>query len=57
MQEAIAKAQRDPNVVERYAEDKQVDIATTPEAFERRVKSDLAMVRKAIEAAGIPPQE
>ncbi len=36
LNEAIAKAQREPNVVERYAEDKQVDIGTTPEVFERR---------------------
>ncbi|MFN0299865.1 MAG: Bug family tripartite tricarboxylate transporter substrate binding protein [Burkholderiales bacterium] len=57
LNEAIAQAQREPNIVERYAEDKQVNIATTPEAFERRVRSDLEVVRKAIAAAGIPPQE
>ncbi len=55
--EAIAKANREPNVVERYVEDKQVNIATTPEAFDARVKSDYDRVRKTIATAGIPPQD
>jgi tripartite-type tricarboxylate transporter receptor subunit TctC len=55
--EAIAKAQRESNVVDRYVEDKQVNIATTPEVFERRVRNDYELVRKMIANARIPPQD
>jgi len=55
--EAIDRASREPSIVERYAEDKQLNIATSPEAFERRVRADHETVKKAIAAAKIPPQD
>ena len=57
LNEAFTKAQREPNVVERYAEDKQVDISTSPENFDLRIKADYETVKKAIAAAKIPPQD
>ena len=57
LNDAIAKAQSEPNVVTRYADDKQLNIAASADEFERKVRSDYERVRKAIAAAKIPPQD
>lgn len=55
LNEAFTKAQREPVVVERFADDRQIDMTTTPENFERRIKADYEKVKAAIAAAKIPP--
>jgi tripartite-type tricarboxylate transporter receptor subunit TctC len=57
LNEAFTKAQREPNITERYPEDRQIDISTSPENFERRIKANYEAVKKAIAAAKIPPQD
>lgn len=54
---AYVKALNGPEARERFLRDKTVLVGSTPEHFAERVKSDLALVARAMKDAGIPPQD
>jgi tripartite-type tricarboxylate transporter receptor subunit TctC len=56
-QRAIAKALDEPAIVKQFAEDRIMKLGMPPDDFERRLKAEYTLVRNAIKAAGIPPQE
>ncbi len=57
VQGAYVKALNEPESRERLLRDKIVLVGSTPEQFAQRVKSDLALVARAVKEAGIPPQD
>lgn len=54
---AYVRALNEPDVKERFLRDKTVLVGSTPEYFAERVKSDLALVARAVKEAGIPLQD
>ena len=55
--ESISKALHTPELAQRFANDGIGVVGSTPEEFEKRLKSEYEMVKASIKAAGIPPQE
>jgi tripartite-type tricarboxylate transporter receptor subunit TctC len=56
-QRAVAAALKDPAVIKQFDLDKMQGFGMAPEEFEKRVKAEFEMVKSAIKAAGIPPQD
>lgn len=54
---AYVKALNESDVKERFFRDKTVLVASSPEQFAERVKSDLALVARSVKEAGIPLQD
>ena len=58
LHDAITRALGETGIIEKYIEERQVNYGKVSiEEFERRVRDDFARVRKAVQEAGIPPQE
>ena len=55
--ESIAKALKTPELAQRFASDGIGVVGSTPEEFATRLRAEYEMVKSAIKAAGIPPQD
>jgi tripartite-type tricarboxylate transporter receptor subunit TctC len=54
---AYVKALNQPDLADRWQRDKILVVASTPEQLAERVRNDFALVQRAVQVAGIPPQE
>jgi tripartite-type tricarboxylate transporter receptor subunit TctC len=55
--QSIVRALKTPELAQRFANDGIGVVGNTPEEFAARLKTEYEMVKQAIKAAGIPPQE
>ena len=54
---ALMKAINQPELLERFQREKVLVVASSPEQLLDRVKSDLALVQRAVRETGIPLQD
>jgi tripartite-type tricarboxylate transporter receptor subunit TctC len=54
---AYVKALNQPEMLERWEREKVLLVASTPEQLAERVRSDFALVQRAVKETGIPLQD